>query len=433
MKNRQTEVYVVEIKHILTMENEPGQSGIRQCPVCEKFFSRSDFKENSCRQCWKWFLFNCDEYFHKDNKNICPDNCEMVGMLLSCNSCRLKKFLETTKYRCGQRQCISCGCRTVVNEKSPQCSCCRVLATKKCTCNITTIPCSWCVNTASSKNNNDANMDSLVVNGKKSLELQLATASLPNFATVPSMPGFRVKSPVVEMTEHCDTPQTTIHIDLSLLPENLQAKAKAQVLGNCYVRIRDLSSTILKKSRKEQEERKGKKRSRSGSFTRNEESFANARISSQDNHGKLQKQKASKERDSQDYSVRNVSDTRLILRLGMEHHDADTESHVEASPYIESCSTNKEKFTFPRKNQQVKAKFPEARNNFVSCQGSKSNPKINGDSSWRAIVDKSTQTEPLPEIECLQRRINELELIIATSRSCLTPSPLGALVPQKYQ
>ncbi|KAI9561946.1 hypothetical protein GHT06_012909 [Daphnia sinensis] len=413
------------------MENEPGQSGIRQCPVCGKFFSRSDFKENSCLRCWKWFFFNCDEYFHKDNKNICPNNCAMVGMLLSCNSCRLKKFLETTKYRCGQRQCMSCGCRTVINDKNPQCSCCRVLAAKKCTCSITTIPCSWCVNKASSKNNNNVNVESVAVNGKKSCELTSAPALLPNLATGPSMVGFRTKSPVIEMIEHCDTPQTTIHIDLSLLPEHLQAKAKAQVLGNCYVRIRDLSSTILKKSRKEQDERKGKKRSRSGSFTRNDENFANAKISSQDNHGKVYKQKASKERDSPDYSVKNVSDTRLILRLGMEHHDADTESHIKASHYIESCSTNKEKSTFPRKNHQVKAKFPVAKNNFVSCQEPKSDLKMNGESSWRAVVDKSTQTEPLLEIERLQRRINELELIIAASRSCLTPSPLDALVPQK--
>ncbi|XP_057364438.1 uncharacterized protein LOC130685209 isoform X2 [Daphnia carinata] len=413
------------------MENEPGHSGIRQCAVCGKYSSRSDFKENSCPRCWKWFLFNCDEYFHKDNKNICSNNCEMVGMLLSCNSCRLKKFLETTKYRCGQRQCLSCGCRTIINDKNPQCSCCRVLTKIKCTCNISTIPCSWCVNKSSSKNNNNVNVESLVVNGKKSLELPSSQALLPNFTTGPSMFGYRSKLPVIEWTEHCDTaPQTTIHIDLSLLPENLQAKAKLQVLGNCYVRIRDLSS-IVQKSKKEQEKRKGKKRSRSGSLTRNEEIFANARISSQGNHGKLHKQKASKDRDSPDYSVRNVSDTRLILRLGMERHDADAESHVEASHYIESCSTNREKSAFPRKNHQVKTKFPVDRNNFAAGQGSKSDAKINGDSSERTVVDKASQTEPLPEIECLQRRITELELIIAASRSCLTPSPLGALAPEK--
>lgn len=406
------------------MENEPGQSGIRKCHVCGKYSSQSDFKENSCHQCWKWFWFNCDEYFHKESKNICPYNCQTV----SCNSCRLKKFLEFTQYRCGQRQCTSCGCKTIINGKNPQCSCCRLLATKKCTCNITTIPCSWCVKKASNMKNNNVDVESSVANGKPCSELQSTSGVLPKPTAVPSMPEFRTKSPANgDVIKDCETSHATIHIDLSLLPKNLQAKAKKQVLGNCFVRICDLSSAIIKKSRKETEERKAKKRPRNDSWTRNEGSFATAKISNQFDHEKSHKQKAGKEQDSLDYNVMNVSDTRLILRLGTEHHDTDVESHVE-SPHI----TNKEKSHFPRKKYSVKTKFPLVHRDIVPCQGSKSESKMKDDAVWRATVDKASQTEPSREIECLQRRINELELIIASSRSCHTPSPLGAALPLKY-
>ena len=242
------------------------------------------------------------------------------------------------------------------------------------------------------------------------------------------------KSPDEVIERRCASSEATIHIDLSVLPKKYQAKAKVQVLGNCYVKICDLASLV--NNRQFITERKAVKRLRDDTSPESNERFATARISSQGHYSKLTKKKHD---ESASYNVRNVSETRLIVKKKtlpeyemphctpihpeLEYEESDIEPLPGPSQHYHNpnlISSVEPKFPFPRKNPVVQRKP------LAIHSESATRPVLNSfiDNSKRRVKNAGTQTEPQPQIDFLQRRISELELIIASNRSFQTPSPL---------
>ncbi len=243
-----------------------------------------------------------------------------------------------------------------------------------------------------------------------------------------------------EVVERCESSEATLHIDLSAIPKQFHAKAKEQVLGNCYVKIRDLA--ILVNSSKDTNERKAVKRPRDDSLSRNNERFTTPRISTQGQHWKLPKKKSKALKNPECYNVKNVSETRLVvqkrsveymlpqctpIRPELEYEDTDTEpvpgpSHNYHNLYVNSSVPT---VSFPRKSLPILQKALQVHGE--TAIKPELNTKSKSINHSKQCVNVGTQTEPQPQIELLQRRIRELELIIASNRSFQTPSPL----PQK--
>jgi len=240
-----------------------------------------------------------------------------------------------------------------------------------------------------------------------------------------------------EVIERCESSEATIHIDLGAIPKHLQAKAKEQVLGNCYVKIHDLA--ILVNRNKGTSERKAVKRPRDDNISGSNERCTTARISTQGQHWKLPKKKSKVVQDSLSYNVRNVSETKLVvkkrsieyelphctpIRPELEYEENNTEplpgpSHNYHNHYVTSSVPT---VSFPRKSHSIPWKALEVHGESVIRPESNIESKsIDHSKRW---VNVGTQTEPEPQIDFLQRRISELELIIATNRSFQTPSPL---------
>ena len=225
------------------------------------------------------------------------------------------------------------------------------------------------------------------------------------------------KSPDEVIERRCASSEATIHIDLSVLPKKYQAKAKVQVLGNCYVKICDLASLV--NNRQFITERKAVKRLRDDTSPESNERFATARISSQGHYSKLTKKKHD---ESASYNVRNVSETRLIvkkkslpeyemphctpIRRELEYEESDIEplpgpSHHYHNPNL--ISSVEPKFPFPRKNPSVQRK-PLA----IHSESEATRPLLNtcNDNSIGQVKNIGTQTETELYIDFLERRIS---------------------------
>jgi hypothetical protein len=263
----------------------------------------------------------------------------------------------------------------------------------------------------------------------------LLTNEFPGFGEMPD-----------EVVERFESSLPMVHIDLSAIPEKFHAKAKEQVLGNCYVKIRDLA--ILVNSSKDNNERKAVKRPRDDSLSRNNENFTTARISTKGQHWKLPKKKSKALKTPESYNVRNVSETRLVvqkkliqyelpqctpLRPDVEYEETDTDpiagpSHNYRNHYVTSSVPT----VFPRKNHPILQNVSKVHGE--SVMQPELNTKSKSVKHSKGCVNVGTQTEPQPQpastqtqFEFLQRRISELELMMASNRSFQTPSPL----PQK--
>ena len=289
------------------MDTEPGLSGVRLCPICEKFDSQNNFKLNSCRGCWKWFKLNID-YYIQTNK-ICPNKCEEFGQLASCDSCRLKSFLKVNEYRGHIRQCSiqNCGQKTLQNGKNPRCSSCRrlkrELPSKDCTCNSTS-QCSLCALTSVSQHNSSCvqpHQDSATDAAEQS-QVQQHLSPKPQSAQV----SFHISDMASHSPENAQAEE--LNIDISAIPKNVQKEAKEQLFFDKYWTVK------IQKLKLPQEAfpttQRAKKRPREDSFSKNEEHFS---INSVDQRTELPRKIQNHHRQSSSYSMKQLSDTKIVL------------------------------------------------------------------------------------------------------------------------
>lgn len=427
------------------MESLPGKSGVILCEICEKFSLQSEFAGRSCRLCLKWFKLNVDDFYHQSGKNICLDNCIQKHRHVSCSPCRIKKFIDVTGYKAIVKDCSSCGKKTILGHRKPKCSHCRKQnrthkqssAIRKCVCG-------------------DASQCSCGAYAlyKQFASLQLASFS-ENMMTSTSLPSV-TESIIVPMTPNTENAETTdqvtrIHVDLSAIPEIYHFKAKEQLAQDPAIFLTKLALPVNPVLEKQEETRtKRKKRSRNDSLSR----YDNTSFPVDKCNWKSRKQ-SSIDQQTEIYNVKNVSDTRLLFQKPIDS------TSLAPSPLLQSdqrplritsdesdCSSQESHYhhstsnsiidhrvseavvslsyeigsTFPRKNRK--------RHNSVSTESVKQT-EINHKPCPLSLkkkvqvttVDKTTQTDQT--LEKLERRIAELECIIATSRPLFTSNMLS--------
>lgn len=403
------------------MESEPGQSGVRLCKVCGHLDSQNNFKLNSCRNCWKWFKYNIDFY----NK-FCHKKCDEAGMLATCESCRLKKFVEITEYRGGVRQCQYCDQKTLIQGKNPRCSRCRQLkkeiTSKDCTCkNIG--KCSCYVLAPMHQHN------SSVKNHQKSLaEVEQHTQvemKLPDQTTTQQSYFHEIESPSSECDETVE-----YKIDISAIPENVKKEAKEQLYyDKCWV------VQLKRLPLPPPTTRKGKKRQRDET-SRNEENVPFQPIFDKKHVEKLPKKTPNCNLYSS-YNMKRLSDTKVVIQkptgvvppgkfssLDTNYNytphstlipppleDIDTQ---ETNPqpgtsndifYNRHSNLDISKTAFPRKNHLVKRGV--LANDSARRTESSMPSEIILDRSLQTTVDNGTQTGS--SLMCVERRNFELE------------------------